>query len=257
MSEFETVTLERNGGVAWLTLNRPKVLNAIDGRMLREIEQVLSNVDQDDAMRVLVIRGAGKAFCAGGDLKAASGLNEDPPAYLRFARQWNKVFGAVEELMKPTIAVIHGHCLAGGLELALCCDITIAAEDANIGDHHAKFNLLPGGGSSQRLPRLIGLQLAKDLLLTGRSLSGAEALRVGLVCRAVPAAELEGAAAALATELAAKPLDFLTTLKRITNRGANGELQAGLELELQAIYGSLLTRTRSSGFSAFHDRKDQ
>jgi enoyl-CoA hydratase/carnithine racemase len=252
---FEKILFETNERVAWLTLNRPSALNAMDEPMLLEIERAIGIANDADDIGAVVIIGAGRAFSAGGDLKAAAGLNPNPPAYLRFVRLWNRVFTAVEAAAKPTIAAIHGHCLAGGLELALCCDISIAAEDANIGDHHAKFNLLPGGGSSQRLPRLIGLQRAKDLLYTGRSLSGIEAERMGLVCRVVPTAELRAAAGKLAGELAAKPRDFLPMLKRVVDRGTECALPAGLELEMQAIYGSLLTPTRSQGFDAFGGRK--
>jgi len=252
---FEKILFECRDRVAWLTLNRPQVLNAMDEPMLLELQRAILLADADDDIGALVIKGAGRAFSAGGDLKAAAGLNQDPPAYLRFVRLWNRVFGAVEASSKPTIAAIHGHCLAGGLELALCCDLSIAADDATIGDHHAKFNLLPGGGSSQRLPRLIGLQRAKDLLFTGRSLSGVEAERMGLVCRCVPAADLDAAVGQLAAELAAKPPDFLPMLKIVVNRGTSCELSAGLELEMQAIYGSLLSPTRSQGFSAFGGRK--
>jgi enoyl-CoA hydratase/carnithine racemase len=174
---------------------------------------------------------------------------------MKFARLWNRVFNAVEDFDKPVIAAVQGHCLAGGLELVLCCDFAVAAEDANLADHHSKFNLLPGAGSSQRLPRLLGLPLAKYLLYTGRSVSGAEAARLGIVCKAVPGAELMQTVTDLANELAAKPADLLPALKKIVNRGINGELHAGLELEIQALYGSLLSATRSGGMTNFRDRK--
>jgi len=252
---YEKILLARDARVALLTLNRPQALNAMDEPMLLEIERAMAEIERDDDIGAVVIKGAGRAFCAGGDLKAAAGLNQNPPAFMRFVRLWNRVFDSVAALPKPTIAAVHGHCLAGGLELALCCDISIAATDANIGDHHARFALLPGGGSSQRLPRLIGLQRAKDLLYTGRSISGMEAERIGLVCRAVAPGELAAATGALAHELAGKPPELMTTLKRVVECGMEGSLETGMELEMLAIYGSLLSSTRSGGFSHFESRK--
>ena len=150
-----------------------------------------NTVAADAGVKALVVRGQGRAFCAGADLVAMQESFADNASLRRYLTSFNEVLFALEELPIPTIAVVHGHALAGGLEVLLSCDLVIAAEDARIGDQHINFGLMPGGGSTQRLPRKIGKQRAMELLFTGRWLTGQEAAEAGLVWRAVPLDELD------------------------------------------------------------------
>lgn len=252
---MERLIVESSDGVTSVTLNRPAVLNAIDALTLKELADVFSATSRDASARVIVIRGSGRSFCSGGDLKAAKALESDPHALLNFARTWQQVYRQIEECPLPVIAAVHGHCLAGGLELALCCDFIVATDDAKIGDHHAKFNLLPGGGASQRLPRAIGKQRAKEMLYTGRTLTGKEAADIGLVLRSCgDQAGLDSYVRELSKELSSKPREMISTLKYSVDRGMNGELVAGLELELQAVMASSLFRERKAGLEEFSER---
>ena len=158
--EFRNIILDKKEGVATITLNRPKVRNALDTETLLEVGAAVEDIDNDPNVRVVLITGTGKAFCSGADLGGIAALVDKPRDY--FLRLWNRVFSAIDNLGKPVIAVINGIALAGGLELVMACDLAIASEDARLSDQHANYGLVPGGGGSQRLPRLIGIRKAKN-----------------------------------------------------------------------------------------------
>ena len=189
--EYDTIKLAVDGPVATLTLNRPDALNALSPRMVEELTLAVNEVEKQGGVKALVIRGEGRAFCAGADLDYLERAFEDYPLLNSYLTDLNAFFFRLEELPLPVIGLVHGFALAGGLELLLACDMVIAAEDARIGDQHANYGLMPGGGSTQRLPRKLGSQKAMELLLTGRWLSGKEAEGWGLVLRAVPADKLD------------------------------------------------------------------
>ncbi len=235
--DFETVLFRREGGVGVLTLNRPERLNAMNRRMLKDIHAVLDLVEADDAVRALVVTGAGKAFCSGFDLKEQ--LDARPSGVAAWQTILQDDFDAIVrfwQLTKPTIAAVRGHCVAGGCELALCCDMTIAADDAVFGEPELKFG---AGIVVMILPWLTGPKKAKELLLTGDdSLPAAEALRLGLVNRVVPAGEELAAAIGLARRLAVMDPKLVRTTKLAINRtfdimGLRQALQASLDLDLQ------------------------
>ncbi len=185
-------------GVVTITLNRPDKLNALTPPMFGELRAAVDAVGED--ARCVVLRGAGRSFCAGHDLAAIAEGGDDHAEVERFAAQ---TVDALEDLPCPVVGVIHGHCLTGGLELALGCDLLIAAESAKFADSHGQWGLVPVWGMSVRLPERIGRSRAKELAFTSRRLSGADAAAIGLVDRAVPDEQLDAVADALVAEIAA------------------------------------------------------
>lgn len=225
-------------GVRVVTLNRPLRLNAFDGPALGELLAAIEGAaDPARDIRVLVIRGNGRAFCAGNDLKwLASGVMDDSAAHLAHQDRMAQVFRTLESARQVVIAAVHGHAVAGGFELALAADILIVADDAQIGDAHLRRNLMPSGGSSQRLPRKLGLPRALYYLITGRTMSGREAERIGLAAMAVPAEVLHSTALELAREIAATDPHALAAMKAITRRALELPLEDGLALERWAQF---------------------
>jgi enoyl-CoA hydratase len=229
---------DRTPGVRVVTLNRPERLNAFDGPALAQLLAAVEGAaDPGRDIRVLVIRGNGRAFCAGNDLKwLASGEMDDPAIHLAHQDRMAQVFGKLESSRQVVIAAVHGHAVAGGFELALAADILVVADDAQIGDAHLRRNLMPSGGSSQRLPRKLGLPRALYYLITGRTMSGREAERIGLAAMAVPADVLHSTALALASEIAAVDAHALAAMKAIARRALELPLEDGLALERWAQF---------------------
>jgi enoyl-CoA hydratase len=226
---FETIDYAIRDGVAWVTLNRPAVLNAYNIRMRDELYEVLSAVRDDAAVRALVLRGAGRAFCAGADL-TEFGTAPSPTIArsIRFARD---VWALLDGLEVPSVAAIHGACFGSGLEMALSCDLRLAAEDAGLALPEVGLGLIPAAGGTQTLPRAIRLGAALEMLLTGARLDAAEALRLGLVSRVVAGDRLAAEAEALAVRLAALDGRATRALRRAVREGANLPLADGLRLE--------------------------
>jgi enoyl-CoA hydratase len=198
---FDNLVLERDGAVAIVTISRPRVLNALDTHTLDELRRAMLELQRDEAIRVVILTGAGeKAFVAGADINE---LSEQTPIQGReLARTGQHVFDIIENLGKPVIAAINGYALGGGCELAMACTIRIAADTARLGQPEINLGLLPGYDGTQRLPRLVGAGRALEIMLTGSPLSAAEAERIGLVNRVVPAAALGAEVRALADVLA-------------------------------------------------------
>lgn len=212
-------------------MQRPERMNALDGPTLLALNQALMACRQDDDIRVIVIRGSGRAFCAGNDLKwLASGVLADRAAHMRHQDLMQETFGLIESGPQIVIASVNGFAVAGGFELALACDLIVADEDAPMGDEHMKRNLLPSG-SSQRLPRKIGLQRAMYYLVSGRRMTGREAAAMGLAALALPGAELEAGTLALAQEIGAADPLALASMKQMARRSMELPLAEGLQYE--------------------------
>jgi len=241
MSEpYQTIRLEKSGAVALLTLARPERANAIDKEMLGELQHALDAVERDEEIRAMVVKGAGGNFSSGFDLKEQ--METRPSGFDAWRQILDRDFSAVTRfwhLKKPTIAAVQGYCLAGGCELALCCDITIAAEDAIFGEPELKFG---AGIVVMILPWLVGPKRAKEIILTGADrVTAAEAVRIGLVNRVVPSAEVETAALALARHIAVIDPVLVQATKRAINHsfevmGLVEALDAALDIDL-AIEG--------------------
>ena len=237
---YQTIRLERRDAVALLTLTRPERLNAIDRRMLSELQLVLDDVERDEELRVLVVKGAGGNFSSGFDLKEQ--MQARPTGHDAWRQILDKDFSIVTRfwhLKKPTIAAVQGYCLAGGCELALCCDITIAAEDAIFGEPELKFG---AGIVVMILPWLVGPKRAKDIILTGADhIAAPEAARIGLINRVVPRDQVESAALELARHIAVIDPGLVQQTKRAINQcfevmGLMEALNQALEIDL-AIEG--------------------
>lgn len=243
-------------GIATLTLNRPEALNALDPETQKELFDAFTSAKLDPEVRVLIVTATGeRAFCVGADLKKTMPPKESH-AELSYGRHvappdWQQAIG----MDKPIIAAINGLALGGGLELALACDIRIAAEHANFALPEVKVGSIPGAGGTQRLPRTIGLSDAMLMLFTGAQVSAAEAQRMGIVSRVVPAAELMEKAREIALQIAANAPLSVAAVKRLAYRGLNMTLEAGIEQE-RMTWGILRdTEDRIEGRVAFREKR--
>ena len=200
---YENLLVERDGGVLTITINRPKVLNALNAATLAELDQEIAAARDDAAVRAIILTGAGeKSFVAGADINELA--VQTPVAGREHARHGQSLFDRIERLGKPVVAAVNGFALGGGCELAMACTMRIAADTAKFGQPEINLGLIPGYAGSQRLPRLVGRGRALELLLTGNQITAEEAHRIGLVNKVVPAASLQAEAKALATSLASK-----------------------------------------------------
>ena len=251
---FDNLLIERDGAVAVVTVNRPKVLNALNAATIAELGRAFAELKADEAVRVVVLTGAGeKSFVAGADI---SELAANSGAAARTTAETGQdVFLQIEQLGKPVIAAVNGFALGGGCELAMACTLRIAADTARFGQPEINLGLIPGYGGTQRLPRLVGKGVALDLLLTGRMAKADEALAIGLVNRVVPAADLLATAKGLAAELAAKAPRSVEYILEAVNRGLDLPLEAGLDLEA-ALFGVVSsTADMREGTSAFLEKR--
>jgi enoyl-CoA hydratase/carnithine racemase len=216
-----------------ITLNRPERMNALDGPTMQELNAAIRECSAPGRdIRVIVIGGTGRAFCAGNDLKwLASGVLADVAAHMRHQDLVQDAYESLEAARQIVIASVNGYAVAGGFELALACDIIVADEQAELGDEHLRRNLFPSAGSSQRLPRMLGLPRAMYYLVTGRRMTGREAQSMGLASLAVPAAELESTTMRLAEEIARTDAHALAAMKLAARRALELPLRDGLRFE--------------------------
>ena len=255
--QYTNIKLNTENRVATLTLNRPDALNALSSELLAEFYDAVSVISEDETVNALVIRGEGRSFCAGADLLFFDSAFENLSLLKPYIALLNKCFLTLENTGIPTISVVQGFALAGGLELAMACDMTIAADDAKLGDQHANFGLMPGGGSTQRLPRRVGMQRAMELLTTGRWLSGLEAVEWGLALRSTPKENLDNELETILALLRNKSRTSLSWIKSTTNKGKDLPLTSGLELEGSAFVQYFATSTHpKEGIQAFKEKRE-
>lgn len=251
---YDNLSFEQDGAIGILTINRPKSLNALDPATLAELAACLETVRADDGVRCLILTGAGeRAFVAGADISVMVSMS--PLEGKKFAALGLGVARGLEELPIPVIAAVNGFALGGGIELALACDLIVAAHTAKFGQPEINLGVIPGFGGTQRLARRIGLPLARELIYTGDVIDAETAQRYGLVNRVVPAAACLDEAKTLARTLAGKPPVAIRQAKAAINAGSDMDLQNGCRFETEAFALSFSTADKAEGMSAFLEKR--
>lgn len=253
--ELETVLLNKSSGIATIRLNRPKVLNAMNKQLWNDLNAALNNILNDDHVKVVIITGYGRAFSSGADLKDSK--NRTPEEYRSYLESLQDVSRQIIRYAKPTIAAINGYALGSGYELALACDIRIAAEDAKIGSPEARVASSVTGGAFRLVQDLIGPGKAKELLFTADAINGKEAERIGLVNQAVAGEKLMQTAYEMAGRIAENNMFSLKMIKRGLHL-ARGEvsLEALMDFEIEACLACVATKERKAALNVFESRKD-
>ena len=253
---YTTLTFDVREGVAEITLNRPEAANALNAEMAGELHDAALRCDADPAVRAVILTGSGRFFCAGGDLKDFATRGDDLPRFLKqMAADLHLAVSRLNRMDAPVIVAVNGTAAGAGFSIALCGDLAIAAESARFTMAYTRAGLTPDGSSTYFLPRLVGLRRAKELTLTNRTLSAAEALDWGLVNRVVPDAEVLPAARALAEELAQGATLAFGRAKRLLDGGLNATLETAMEDEAQAIAAMARTDDGREGIQAFLEKR--
>jgi enoyl-CoA hydratase/carnithine racemase len=255
MMAEDVLLFEALGPVARLTLNRPKAMNSLNLAIVAELDRRLTEIAVNDDFRVVILTGAGAAFCAGADLKEVLAGQKLAPGEADFLDRASVVLGRLRGFPKPVIAALNGVTMAGGLELAMCADVVVAAESATIADAHANFGVYPGGGGAAILPRLIPLNMAMYLLLTGKSLSAADMKACGLVCEIHPDESLADAALALARHIARKSPVALRRMKEVARTSADKTRADALLHEQVMLRQHMRSHDFHEGLQAFAEKR--
>ena len=249
--DYETILLERRGRVGWITLNRPKVLNALNLQLMHEVLDAATALDRDPEIGCVVITGSAKAFAAGADIAEMA-----PQDYMdMYLNDWFAAWDRLAQLRKPIIAAVAGYALGGGCELAMLCDILLAADTAKFGQPEIKLGVIPGIGGSQRLTRAVGKAKAMELCLTGRTMDAAEAERAGLVSRVVPSANLLDDAQSTAETIASMSLPITVMAKEAVNRAFETSLAEGVRFERRLFHSTFATLDQKEGMAAFTEKR--
>ncbi len=251
---YETLIVEKVGAVVTVTLNRPQARNALDLVMRRELVGALDDIESDASARVVVLTGAGGHFCAGGDVKSMQPGSAAADGRERVVAL-NRLVMRLVEFPRPVIAMVDGFAVGAGCNLALCCDMIVASDRARFGEVFARIGLVPDGGGSWLLPRVVGLPRAKELIFTADIFDAAEAARIGLVNRVVPAAELAAATRALAERIAQGPPKVLAMAKHMINRAATSDLDNALDVEAFSQAIAITGDEHREGLAAFFEKR--
>ena len=251
---YQNLIFQKEGAVCIIQLHRPQKKNALNTELRREMERVLKEIAGDVTQRVVIVTGGEEFFCAGADIGE---IQEATTAELNYkhAREFQLLFDQIEALPQPVIAAVSGYALGGGCELALACDFRIASEGTKFGLPEIKIGAFPGGGGTQRLPRLIGAAKAKEIILTGDPISAEEALSLGLVIKVVPKDKLLEETKRFAAKLAALPRLAMEASKMLINRGLEIDLTSGLELEARCFGNLATTHDLHEGTLAFLEKR--
>jgi enoyl-CoA hydratase/carnithine racemase len=241
-------------GIAVITLNRPEVRNALNEELVEELEELLQDIDGDPGIKVVVVAGQEKFFSVGADIRTLKKLSEPVQAHL-FCAKIQRTIGYFENIAQPTIAAVSGLALGGGCEIALACNLRLAAENAVFGQPEINLGIIPGAGGTQRLPRTVGLTVAAELLLTGRTVKADEALRIGLVNRVVPVGELMDEAMKMAGIIAAKPRFAVKMTKSCIREGMQMDISQALFYEARCFDFLASTEDVAEGLSAFIEKR--
>lgn len=251
---YENIIYELDGAIATITFNRPKALNALNAALLSELSAALDDIAANEDIRVLVLTGAGdKSFVAGADISELATFNALQAKM--FAQSGHSIIGKLQQLPIAVIAAVNGFALGGGSEISLACDFIYASENAKFGLPEINLGIMPGFGGTQRLPRLIGANMAKELIFSGRLVSADEAVRIGLANKVVPADELMGAVIKTAKEIASKGRVSLRAAKQAVNRGLDTDLASGCAIEIDAFALCMASPDGKEGTTAFLEKR--
>lgn len=253
MEEYKNILYRVEENIAFITLNRPKALNALNIETLNELDSAVRRAGMDDEVKAVIITGEGRAFVAGADIAQMRGLTVQEGRDMTMLGQ--NVFDRIENLDKPVIAAVNGFALGGGCELAMACDIRVASDKAKFGQPEVNLGIIPGFGGTQRLPRLVGKGTAKYLIFTGDMIPAEEALRIGLVDKVVPGEELMDTAVSIAKTIMSKAPISIKMAKHAINNGMNVDLKSGIAYEAEAYTTSFGTEDRIEGMSAFTEKR--
>ena len=246
---YESMIFEKEDNIATLTFNRPDARNAVNNQVRAEFASPIEEIEADDEIRVMILTGKGKAFASGVDIKE---FNQTTPYH---AHNLYRLGERVEKLPKPVIAAVNGYCLGGGNEIAMGCDIIIASERAKFGQPELNIGIIPGGGATQRLPRLIGVYKAKELIFTSDIITAEEAFKLGMINRVVPEDQLMETAKEIAKKIAVKSPAALKLAKQAINYGMQTSLESGLKYEYELYSLSLSLEDKAEGVNAFIEKR--
>jgi enoyl-CoA hydratase/carnithine racemase len=245
------VLVEQRDDIRWLTLNRPHRRNALDAELIAALDDHVTAADQDPGTAVVAVTDAGTSFCAGADFHQLLALHRDSPHPVHFLNDVSRCFTRITAAATPWVAVLHGHAVAGGLELALACDLVVAADTTLIGDGHLRHGLLPAGGSSVRLPTAVGQGLARRMLLTGELMPATDLASTGWIDRLVPEGDLEAAALQVCRQLADTAGPTQSSLKKLLHQIAGAPPATALQAELDAFADNWTSQPVSAALEAF------
>ena len=253
--EYKNIVLQKQDKVAVLTISRPKALNALNSETLKELDLAIEEIAKDDEIYVVIVTGEGKAFVAGADIMEMKDL--DAMSGRKFGKLANKAFRKLETLEKPVIAAVNGFALGGGLELSMACDIRIASSKAKFGHPEVGLGITPGFGGTQRLPRIVGLGMAKELIYTGKIIGADEALRIGLVNKIVEPENLQEEVKALANTIAAQAPIAVSLCKAVINKGMQIDIDSALSYESEVFGECFATEDQKNGMIAFVEKTEK
>lgn len=254
--ELKNVLLEREGNIAIVTINRPKALNALNSETLHDLDRVVEHLEGENDVYTVILRGAGeKSFVAGADIAEMKDLNEEEGK--NFGLLGNKVFRRLENLNKPVIAAISGFALGGGCELAMACDIRIASEKAKFAQPEVGLGITPGFGGTQRLPRIVGDAIAKEMIYTGKIVKADEALRIGLINKIVAPEVLMEEAMKMAQMISVNAPIAVRLCKDAINRGTQVDMDSAIVVEAEDFGKCFATDDQTEGMSAFVERREK
>jgi enoyl-CoA hydratase/carnithine racemase len=255
--DYQNIIFEKEEFSATISLNRPEAMNAINGELVQEMEKALDAIEDDPLLRATILTGTGNAFCVGADLKFILGeLKQERPLKEGFLGDVSHMLARLESLPVVLIGAVNGIALAGGLELLLCCDLIIAEESAQFGDAHSNYCLIPGGGSTQRLPRRLGDNRAKQLLFFGDFYGARLMEQWGLVNEVVPDGGLDEAISRIVSKLVTKSPLVLRRMKSLVNKGRELPLPEGLEMEIDTLEEHRSSYDMQEGLQAFREKRD-
>lgn len=253
---METLLVEKKNKVTYVTLNRPEALNGISQQMVEDLAALIGDVTADQSVKAVVITGAGRAFCVGADIDVLTRGFEEYDFLESYLRRLNKLLLDLEALEVPVIAAVNGLARAGGYEIALACDLVIVADEAQIGDNHTQFGVIPGGGATQRAPRKLGDQRAKELIWTARWLDGKQAVDLGMALRSVPKSELSDAVEELLDQLRNKSRPCLAAVKRAIQQGEQLPISEAIDAEIEVFMHYVRTSPDArEGFTAYLEKR--